>query len=141
MGFTKVKATTILSGTFKAGNKLALLTAVDTENDTYTEVAGTGYARYTIQTGDFTTSNGVTTTAQHILFGLAEGDWAVGDTKVVGIAVFTSGGSLEYLGELAEAKEVGINTVPVFKKYADGEGVRITLDVVTSASVNVTDAS
>lgn len=136
MGFTRAKATSILSDVFKSGNKLALLTAVDPANDSYTEVSGDGYARYTIQNGDFSTSAGVTTTAQHILFGLAEGSWGT----VVGFAVF-SGTSLLYLGELMEAKAVGANTVPVFKKYADGEGIRVSLDAVEEAAAAVNEAS
>lgn len=133
MGFPKVKATSILSDVFKANNTIALLTAVDTTNDTYTEASGTGYQRYTIKSGDFTVNSGVATTAQHILFGLAESNWGT----IAGIAVF-SGSTLQYLGELTPAKEVGANTVPVFKKYADGEGIRVTLDVVTTAAVDVT---
>lgn len=138
MGFPKVKSTAILAGVFKAGNKIALLTAVNTSNDTYTKASGTGYQDYTIQDGDFVTQNGITTTARHILFGLAEGSWGT----AVGIAVF-AGSSLEYLGELKQAKAIGANTVPVFKMYneAKGEGLKITLDVVTAASMNVTETS
>lgn len=138
MGFPKVKATSILSNVFKANNKIALLTAVDTKNDTYTKASGVGYQDYTIQSGDFATADGITTTARHIFFGLAEGSWGT----AVGIAVF-AGSSLEYLGELKQAKAIGPNTVPVFKAYNEGsgEGLRITLDVVTAASMNVNEAS
>lgn len=125
MGFSKGKATGILSGVFKAGNRLALFTAVDTAGEAYTEVSGAGYGRYTIQSGDFSSENGVTVTAKHILFGLAEGDWGT----VVGFGVF-EGDTLQYLGELTEGKSVGRDTVPVFKKYAAGEGIRVTLDAV-----------
>lgn len=136
MGFPKTKATSILSDVFKANNTIALLTAVNTEADTYTEATGTGYKRYTIKSGDFAVSGGVATTAQHILYGLAESSWGT----IAGIAVF-SGTTLQYLGELTPAKAVGENTVPVFKKYADGEGIRVSLDVVTAAAVDVTETS
>ena len=46
MGFPKTKATSILSDVFKANNTIALLTAVDTTADTYTEASGT-YLRST----------------------------------------------------------------------------------------------
>jgi len=143
MGFPKSKATSILSAVFKAGNKIALLTAIDVTNDTYTEVTGEGYERYTILSGDFTTDKGVTTTAQNILFGLAESNWAVGDKQVVGIAVFSSSGTLEYLGELLNPKEVGVDSVPVFKTYnaETNEGIRITLDVVSAVAANTVSAS
>lgn len=39
MGFSKTKATSILADVFKAGNKIALLTSVDTETDAYTEAS------------------------------------------------------------------------------------------------------
>lgn len=52
MGFPKTKATAILSSVFKVGNTIALLTAVDVENDAYTEASGAGYKRYTIRSGD-----------------------------------------------------------------------------------------
>lgn len=140
MGFPKTKATSILSDVFKANNTIALLTAVDTTADTYTEASGTGYKRYTIKSGDFAVSGGVATTAQHILYGLAESSWGT----ITGIAVF-SGSTLQYLGELTQAKTVGENTVPVFKKYAvvDGVtvGIRVSLDVVTTAAVDVTETS
>ena len=136
MGFPKTKATSILADVFKANNTIALLTAVNAKGDTYTEASGTGYKRYTIKSGDFTVSGGVATTAQHILYGLAEGSWGT----IAGIAVF-SGSTLQYLGELTQAKAVGENTVPVFKKYADGEGIRVSLDVVTAAAVDVTETS
>lgn len=35
MGFPKAHATSILSNVFKAGNHIALLTAVNTETDAY----------------------------------------------------------------------------------------------------------
>lgn len=138
MGFPKTKATAILASAFKAGNTIAMLTAVDTENDTYTEASGDGYKRYTIKSGDFVTNNGITTTAAHILYGLAEGSWGT----AVGIAVH-NGSSLEYLGELKEQKPIPANTVPVFKIYNEekGEGLKVTLDVVTAASVSVTGTS
>lgn len=136
MGFPKTKATSILADVFKANNTIALLTAVNTKADTYTEASGAGYKRYTIKSGDFAVNAGVATTDQHILYGLAEGSWGT----IVGIAVF-SGSTLQYLGELTPAKEVGGNTVPVFKKYADGEGIQVTLDVVTAAAVDVTETS
>ena len=137
MGFTKTKATAILSGVFKAGNKLALLTAVNTEEDTYTEASGAGYKQYTIQSGDFVTNAGVTTTARHILFGLAEGSWGT----IVGIAVMGSGA--EYLAELKEPKAVGADTVPVFKMWKESteEGIKITLDAETTASAAVTETT
>lgn len=138
MGFPKAHSTTILSDVFKAGNTLALLTAVDTEKDTYTEASGDGYKRYTIRSGDFTTSQGVTTTAQHILYGLAEGNWGT----IVGFAVFSSS-TIKYLAPLVNSKEVYANTVPVIKKYdeAKGDGIKITLDVVTSAAASVIETS
>ena len=140
MGFPKTKATSILSDVFKTGNTIALLTAVNTETDTYTEASGAGYARYTIKSGDFAISNGVATTNQHILYGLAEASWG----EIKGFAIF-SGSTLQYLGELLESKPVGENTVPVFKKYAvvDGvtEGIKVTLDVVTEATTTVTEGS
>ena len=137
MGFPKTKATAILKAVFNTGNKIALLTAVS--GDSYTEVSGTkdsnGYERYTIKASDFSTTNGVTTSADNILFGLALESWGT----VVGIAVF-SGSSLEYLAELKVPKMVAEDTVPVFKKYneADEEGIKVTLDVVTAASASVT---
>ena len=138
MGFPKSHATTILADVFKQGNTMALLTAVDTENDTYTEASGLGYARYTLKSGDFTWSMGVATTAQHILYGLAEGSWG----NIVGFAIF-GGGTLKYLAELKEAKNVSADKVPVFKKYnaATGDGIRVTLDVVTAASMSVTETT
>lgn len=138
MGFPKAHSTTILSDVFKAGNTLALLTAVDTEKDTYTEASGDGYKRYTIRSGDFTTSQGVTTTAQHILYGLAEGDWGT----IAGIAVF-GGSTLKYLAELKSPKPVRDNTVPVFKKYdeAAGEGIKVTLDVESSVNASVNETN
>lgn len=138
MGFPKTKASAILSSVFKSGNKIALLTSINTSTDAYTKASGTGYQDYTIKEGDFVTSNGVTTTAKHILFGLAEGSWGT----VVGIAVF-AGSSLEYLGELKSSKAVGANTVPVFKAYNEGtgEGLKITLDVVSSGTMNVNETS
>lgn len=137
MGFPKAYASTLLSNVFKSGNKIALLTAVDTTADTYTEASGKGYARYTITTNDFSTSGGVTTTAQHILYGLAEESWGT----ITGIAVF--GNSLLYLAELEEPKAVGKDTVPVFKKYnaENGEGIKVTLDVVSSATASVTETT
>lgn len=136
MGFPKTKATSILSGVFKAGNTIALLTAVG--EDSGTEASGTGYKRYTIQSGDFTTSGGITTTAKHILFGLAEESWGT----IKGIAVYSSS-SLEYIAELKEPKVVGADTVPVFKKWDESikEGIKVTLDVVTSASASVTETT
>ena len=147
MGFPKTHATSILNNVFKVGNKIALLSAVDTDADTYAKVSGTGYADYTIQTGDFTTTSGVTTTARHILFGLAEGEGGWG--TAVGFAVYSgtslTSSTLLYLGKLVESKPIGKDTVPVFKKYAvvDGvkEGIRVTLDVVDESSVNVNGAS
>ena len=139
MGFSKQHATSVLSNVFAVGNKIALLSAVNTETDAYTEMSGTGYARYSIKSGEFTTSNGITTTAQHILFGLAESAW--GTCK--GIAVFASNGSLLYLAPLKEDKQIGKDTVPVFKKYnaSNGDGLRITLDVVTAGTMSVNDPS
>lgn len=55
MGLSKTKTTSILSDVFKTNNTIALLTAVDTIVDTYTEASGTGYKRYTIKSGDFVT--------------------------------------------------------------------------------------
>lgn len=140
MGFTKTKATSILSEVFSSGNKIALLTAVNTETDTYTEASGSGYARYTIQSGDFRVSNGVATTDKHLLYGLAdeEGGWGT----IKGLAVF-SGSSCIYLGELTQEKPVGKDTVPVFKKYNEsaGEGIKVTLDVVSVAGASVNGAS
>ena len=129
MGFPKTKATSILSDVFKANNTIALLTAVDTDQDTYIEANGPGYGRYTIRSGDFSVSGGVATTAQHILYGLAEGNWGT----IVGFAVF-AGSALQYLGELEEAKPVGENTVPVFKSYAQGQGIRVSLDEAEAAA-------
>ena len=139
MGFSKQHASSVLSSVFAVGNKIALLSAVNTETDAYTEMSGTGYARYSIKSGEFTTSNGITTTAQNILYGLAESAW--GTCK--GIGVFTSSGSLLYLAELKEDKPISKDTVPVFKKHnADnGDGLRITLDVVTTGTVSVNDPS
>lgn len=134
MGFPKAKATNILKAVFNTGNKIALLTAVNTETDAYTEASGAGYQRYEIKSGDFTTNDGVTTTARHILFGLAEGSWGT----IVGIAVF-SGSSLEYLAELEEAKAVGANTVPVFRKYDGTDGIRVALDAEPSAAASVNE--
>lgn len=57
MGFPKTKATSILSDVFKANNTIALLTAVDVENDAYTEASGAGYKRYTIRSGDLRQSH------------------------------------------------------------------------------------
>jgi hypothetical protein len=73
-----------------------------------------------------------------VLFGLAEGDWGT----VAGIAVF-SGSTLQYLANLEEAKRITENTVPVFKKYdaSAGEGIRVTLDVVSSAAASVTETT
>lgn len=142
MGFTKTKAKSVLESVFKPGNKIALLTAVNTAADTYTEASGKGYERYTIQSGDFVTNYGEnggaeSTTAQHILFGLAEESWGT----IVGIAVFGSG--LDYLAELKESKTVGADTVPVFKAYdkSKEEGIKVTLDVSTSASASVTETT
>lgn len=140
MGFPKTKATSILSGVFKAGNKLALLTSISGES--YKEASGKGYTRYEIKSGDFTTDQGVTTTAKHILFGLAEESWGT----IAGIAVF-AGSSLEYLAALEEPKPVGANTVPVFKKYVEDngngqmEGIKVTLDVETTASASVNETT
>ena len=139
MGFPKTYATTILSNVFKAGNTIALLSSIN--GDSYSEVSGTGYARYTIKAGDFITIDGVTTTNQHILFGLAEGD---GWGTAVGFAVFGSG-ALMYLGELTNPKPIGPNNVPVFKKYAvvDGvtEGIKVTLDVKSEATATVNETT
>ena len=142
MGFTKSYATTILSNVFKSGNTIALLTAVNTASDTYTKCSGAGYKDYTIQAGDFTTTNGITTTARNILYGLAEDAWGT----CVGIGVF-SGGSLLYLAALSESKVIGKDTVPVFRAYAEAsgstpqKGLKITLDVVTSGTMSVNDPS
>ena len=142
MGFTKNHATSILSNVFKAGNTIALLTAVNTATDTYTKCSGTGYKDYTILSGDFVTDKGVTTTGRNILFGLAESSWGT----CVGIAVF-SGGGLLYLAPLSESKAIAKDTVPVFRTYAEAsgsepqKGLKITLDVVTSGTVSVNDPS
>lgn len=144
MGFPKTYATTILSNVFKAGNTIALLASVDAKNDTYVKCSGTGYKDYTIQTNDFVTKDGVTTTNRNILFGLAEGDGGWG--TCVGIAVF-SGSSLMYLAELSESKPIGKDTVPVFRTYADAtatepqKGLKITLDVETTGTMSVNDPS
>lgn len=141
MGFTKSYATTILNNVFKQGNTIALLTSVDTKNDTYTKCSGKSYKDYTIQNGDFDTNDGITTTKRNILFGLAEEDWGT----CVGIAVF--GGGLLYLAALSEPKVIGQDTVPVFRAYAEAsgstpqKGLKITLDVVTSGTMSVNDPS
>ena len=74
------------------------------------------------------------------MYGLAdaEGGWGT----IVGLAVF-AGSSCIYLGELTEAKSVTKDTVPVFKKYneAAGEGIKVTLDVVSVAGASVTETS
>lgn len=141
MGFPKGYATTILSNVFKAGNTIALLSAVNTKDDTYVKCSGAGYKDYTIQTNDFVTKEGVTTTNRNILFGLAESSWGT----CVGIAVFGSG--LLYLAELNEPKPIGEDTVPVFRTYADAtatepqKGLKITLDVETTGTMSVNDPS
>lgn len=142
MGFPKSYSTTVLNDIFSKDNQIALLTAIDTENDTYEEPtisATTGYQRYIIKDGDFSVNDGVATTAKHILLFLALE--YVG--YIVGFAVFSGNGTtLKYLGELA-GKTVGENTVPVFKIYDEskGEGIKVTLDVKTTSSVSVTDVS
>ena len=142
MGFPKSYASTILGNVFKAGNTIALLSAVNTENDTYTKCSGDGYKDYTILNGDFTIANGIVTTARNILYGLAEGGWGT----CVGIAVF-GGSSLLYLAELSESKPIGKDTVPVFRTYAAASGstpqrgLKITLDVVTTGTMSVNDPS
>lgn len=138
MGFPKSYATTILQGVFGAGNEIALLLGADPVTN---EVVGTntnGYVRYTIKSGDFDFDEGAATTAKNILLFLA--------TEYIGtithFAVWGNG-TCKYVGELNEAKPVGKDTVPVFKIYneTDKEGVKVTLDVVTTASASVNDAS
>lgn len=147
MGFPKAYATTILSNVFKAGNHIALLTAVNTASDSYTEASGASYRRYAIKgagsgrNADFTTNKGVTTSTETILFGLAEESWGT----IVGIAIFTglTGGTPLYLAELKKPKTVDENTVPVFKKYNESkeEGIKVTLDVESSVNASVNETN
>jgi hypothetical protein len=140
MGFPKAKATSILKAVFNPGNKLALLTAVD--GDSGTEVSGSkatnGYERYAIKATDFEVINGVATTKDNILFGLATESWG----QIAGFAVYSASG-LEYIAELKEPKTVGANTVPVFKVWDEGkqEGIRVTLDVETAAAASVSETN
>lgn len=133
MGFTKSYANTVLSNTFAVGNTIGLLKSVNTETGTYSELSGTGYARYTIKNGDFTASGGVIQTNSNLLYGLAESAWGT----AVGLAVF-KGSEVLYLAELTSPVAIAIDTVPVFKKFdADkGTGIRVTLDVVSAASAS-----
>lgn len=135
MGFPKAKATSILKAVFNTGNKIALLTSGG-------EVSGSkktnGYERYTIEGSDFSVIDGVATTNDNILFGLATESWGT----IVGFEVY-SGSGLEYTAELKEPKTVGANTVPVFKVWDEGkqEGIRVTLDVETAATASVSETN
>lgn len=127
------KANEILEEIFATGNKLALSTT--DPNDKFTEPSAASYTRYEIKDGDFKASGSAITTASHILYGLAEESWGT----VVAFGVYEAHGSLIYWGLLNEAVDVPDDRVPVFKIYneAAGEGIKVTLDVVETASASV----
>lgn len=131
MGFPKAKANSILTEAFKVGNTIQLLTAIDTNAESYTKMTGPGCEPYVIKDGDFKTVDATITNQKNLLLFLAEADLGI----ATGFAVF-NGGTLQYFGELVEAKTVRLNTVPVFKRQATGEGIKVTLDVVEANAMS-----
>lgn len=130
---TEQRANSILSDIFASGNKIALSTT--DPNSKFTEPSASTYTRYEIKSGDFTASEGAITNAQHLLYGLC--DDAAGWGEIVAFGIY-SGTTLIYWGMLEEPKTVTYNTVPVFKKFNEsaGEGIRVTLDVVSASTVS-----
>lgn len=130
------QAQSILTGIFKAGNTIALFTS-DPNTGVYTEPSASSYARYSIKSGDFATNDNAIYTARHLLFGLAEQEWATSANPVKAFGVY-SGSTLIYWGMLTTAVAVTADTVPVFKVYnaSTGEGIKVTLDVASTSSVS-----
>lgn len=136
MGFPKAKANIILTDAFKVGNTIQLLTSIDTDAESYIKMSGAGCEPYVIKDGDFKAVDATIINQKNLLLFLAEADLGI----ATGFAVF-NGGTLQYFGELVEAKTVSLNTVPVFKRQATGEGIKVTLDVVSVAAVDVQEST
>lgn len=136
MGFSKENVNSFLQDAFAAGNTLELLSAVDVANETYTKLSGNGYKTYEIKSGDFVALDGELTSQKNILLFLAERD--VGTAS--GIATFKDG-RLCYIGAI-DPVAITVNTVPVIRTYSesDGWGIKVTLEVVETASVSTADA-
>lgn len=128
---TDSRAASILSDIFKSGNTLALSTS--DPNSSFSEPSAESYKRYEIKSGDFKISGGVATTANHLLYGLATESWGT----IQAFGVF-NGNTLIYWGLLNSSVSVPVDTVPVFKIYNDAanEGIRVTLDVASTASAS-----
>lgn len=127
------KSNEILEGIFAIGHSLALSTT--DPNDRFTEPSVASYTRYEIKDGDFKASGSAITTANHILYGLAEESWGT----IIAFGVYDEQNILIYWGLLNEEVVVPEDTVPVFKIYNEtaGEGIKVTLDAVETTSASV----
>lgn len=148
MGIAKDQFDSILSEIFKKGNTIELYREVPDEiteqgGEKISEKAGTGsYKPYEIQTGDFTVSKGVVTSARNMMLYLCE-DYNnnTGHGTAKGFGVY-NGYKMLYFGKFVDGNgvekpmEIGYNTVPTIKKYnGSDEGVHITM---TSTNVSAT---
>ena len=130
------RANAILTDIFKAGNILALLKGDPNAHD-YSKPIAPSYNNYVIQSGDFVAEDGAITTARHLLFGLATEEWASTSEPIKAFGVYANG-TIIYWGMLTTPVAIPADTVPVFKVYnkEKGEGIKVTLDVVATASAS-----
>lgn len=132
----EVQANAILNEIFAPGYTIALFTS-DPNTGAYTQPTSPSYQKYTINSGDFRTDGGAISTARHLLFGLALDEWASESNPVRAFGVY-AGNTLIYWGMLNTPVPIPADTVPVFKAYnaARNEGIKVTLDVVATASAS-----
>lgn len=137
MGIAKTQFDTILKNIFAAGNIIKLLKTVPTvSNENGYVLLSTSdkdeYARYEIESGDFTTDGGEVTSTKNMLFGLYEGE---AELTVPGFAVF-SGSTLMYYGNFKDPMIIKYNNVPIIKAYNESksEGIKITMTSTEAAA-------
>jgi hypothetical protein len=90
---------------------VALYTANPTDNDTATEVSGSGYARQKVTFG--TASNGSISNSADITFPVATGSWGI--VSHIGIRDASTGGNLLFSGALSSSQTIVANNQLIIK--------------------------
>lgn len=90
---------------------VALYTKNPTDDDTATEVSGSGYARRKVTFG--TASNGSISNSADITFPVATGSW--GTVSHIGIRDASTGGNLLFSGALSSSQTIVANNQLIIK--------------------------
>lgn len=115
MAVTKSFSDTLLSSIFSNAYIGLSTTQPSVDGTGVTEPsASAGYKRVAASGGSFVSNNGMISNTNYIYFPEATSSWGT----VTHICVFSGTGSsaqLRYFGELSPQKEIGINSVPLFR--------------------------